>query len=314
MYGYIYKTTNLFNGKIYVGQHRAPEFDYNYYGSGVIICNLINKYGKASFTVECIEECDSEDELNQKEIYWIAKLDATNEDVGYNLMSGGYMCPCVKHSQRTKDKISKKKRGCKPNRIYHTDDATKLKISNTLKEYYRTHESPKRGRPISQEQRIQISNTLKGRPCPEVTRNKLRGRTPWNKGVPMSEDAKQNLRNKLKGKPLSEETKQKLKGRTPWNKGVKMSDETRQKLSDAMKGKPHPYYRPGYVHSEETRKKISEGNKGKHSSAELSEKMRKIMKGKNAGCIWICNGNISKRIMPEELDNYIAQGYHRGRK
>ena len=130
----------------------------------------------------------------------------------------------------------------------------------------------------------------------------------------MSEDAKQNLRNKLKGRPLSEETKQKLKGRTPWNKGLKMSDETRQKLSDAMKGRHHPNYRPGYVHSEETRKKISEGNKGKHSSVELSEKMHKIMKGKYTGCIWVCNGNVSKRIMPEELDNYITQGYHRGRK
>lgn len=314
MYGYIYKTTNLFNGKIYVGQHRADKFDLNYYGSGIIICNLIKKFGKDDFKVECLEECFSEDELNEREIYWIAKLHSTEESIGYNIMLGGYECHLVRHSQKTKDKISKKKRGCKPNRTYVVDDATKLKISNTLKEYYRTHGSPKRGKPISQEQRIQISNTLKGRPCPEVTRNKLRGRTPWNKGVPMSEDAKQNLRNKLKGRPLSEETKQKLKGRTPWNKGLKMSDDTRQKLSDAMKGRHHPNYRPGYVHSEETRKKISEGNKGKHSSVELSEKMRKIMKGKYTGCIWVCNGNVLKRIMPEELDNYINQGYHRGRK
>ena len=33
MYGYIYKTTNLVNGKIYVGQHKG-EFTEDYIGSG----------------------------------------------------------------------------------------------------------------------------------------------------------------------------------------------------------------------------------------------------------------------------------------
>ena len=43
MYGYIYKTTNLVNGKIYIGQHKSNTFDTNYYGSGTILNKAIQK-------------------------------------------------------------------------------------------------------------------------------------------------------------------------------------------------------------------------------------------------------------------------------
>lgn len=45
MYGYVYKPTDLRNNKIYVGQHKSKVFDTNYYGSGIIIKELLNKYG-----------------------------------------------------------------------------------------------------------------------------------------------------------------------------------------------------------------------------------------------------------------------------
>lgn len=46
MYGYIYKTTNLLNGKIYVGQHKAEKFEPDkYLGSGTIFLEALQKYG-----------------------------------------------------------------------------------------------------------------------------------------------------------------------------------------------------------------------------------------------------------------------------
>lgn len=88
MYGYVYKTTNLQNGKIYVGEHRG-DFDPTYYGSGVILWKAINKYGMDSFKVEMLIPCFSLEELNAEESMIIDILDSRNPEVGYNIASGG---------------------------------------------------------------------------------------------------------------------------------------------------------------------------------------------------------------------------------
>lgn len=105
MYGYIYKTTNILNKKLYIGQHRAEKFDTSYFGSGAIICNAIKKYGKSAFVCEIIETCESDDELNDREAYWIAYYNSTNESIGYNIRYGGKQQPCPEYVKR---KISEK--------------------------------------------------------------------------------------------------------------------------------------------------------------------------------------------------------------
>lgn len=89
MYGYIYKTTDLRNNKIYIGQHKSQTFDNNYYGSGVIIKPLVEKYGKDNFSCELIKECFSKEELDNQEIYYIKYFDSRNPDIGYNIATGG---------------------------------------------------------------------------------------------------------------------------------------------------------------------------------------------------------------------------------
>ena len=44
MYGYVYKTTDLRNGEIYVGRHKSDEFDSSYFGSGNIIKRINKKW------------------------------------------------------------------------------------------------------------------------------------------------------------------------------------------------------------------------------------------------------------------------------
>ena len=89
MYGYIYKTTDLETNLIYIGQHKAQEFDNNYFGSGVLITRLLDKYGKNRFKCELLEWCESLDELNSKEIYYINKFNSLDRSIGYNIASGG---------------------------------------------------------------------------------------------------------------------------------------------------------------------------------------------------------------------------------
>ena len=89
MYGYIYITTNLLNGKKYIGQHKASSFDTKYIGSGIYLNRAITKYGKTNFVCEVLESCETQDKLNEREIYWIKKFDAVASENFYNISIGG---------------------------------------------------------------------------------------------------------------------------------------------------------------------------------------------------------------------------------
>lgn len=82
----IYKITNLINNKIYVGKSRINN--ENYYGSGIQIVAAIQKYGRENFFKEILEEC-LEEEVDQREIFWIGELNACDTSVGYNISIGG---------------------------------------------------------------------------------------------------------------------------------------------------------------------------------------------------------------------------------
>ncbi len=164
----IYKTINLINGKIYVGQdtHNDP----NYYGSGKILCYAIKKYGKENFKKEIICECESQEELNEKEIFWITELNAQDKSIGYNIANGGYACggnrKDTKHSEETKRKISKAKTGIPWGK--HSEE-TKRKMSEAAKgrkfseEHKRKLSEARRNRIISKETRKKTSITSKGK-------------------------------------------------------------------------------------------------------------------------------------------------------
>ena len=169
MYGYIYKTTNTKNNKIYIGQHKSTEFDPKYLGSGKMFTQAKNKYGRDAFIVELLEECDSRQQLDEREIYYVALFNSRDTDVGYNLTQGG------------QDRFFT---GCK-----HTDEA-KEKMSNRA--INRPHPPTTRGR-------IQITNGTQNKYIPKEELEKYkeqgwyRGRVydksvPWNKGLTKEDD------------------------------------------------------------------------------------------------------------------------------
>ena len=92
---YIYKITNTQNGKIYVGKTLdsvEKRFKEHCKDSRRQRCekrplyDAMNKYGIESFKVETIEQC-SENIINERETYWIDKLDSFHN--GYNATKGG---------------------------------------------------------------------------------------------------------------------------------------------------------------------------------------------------------------------------------
>lgn len=85
---YVYKTTNLINGKIYIGAHKSKR--KNYLGSGKILKQAIRKYGRDNFTNIIIEHCDSEEIMFEREKYWIKYYESQNPNIGYNIHDGGF--------------------------------------------------------------------------------------------------------------------------------------------------------------------------------------------------------------------------------
>ncbi len=75
---YVGKTTKKLRLRLY--QHRNLNNTY--------IDRSIQKYGWENFSVEILEECETPEQLNEREIFWIKFLD-TKRPNGYNLTDGG---------------------------------------------------------------------------------------------------------------------------------------------------------------------------------------------------------------------------------
>lgn len=132
MYGYIYETINLINNKRYIGQHKSCEFDISYKGSGKLLTEAINKYGKSNFETHIIEECESQEELNDKEIYWINYYQAVENDNFYNLDIGGKGSHEYSTSEETRKKLSDAQKG---KRVINKDGKVIYVNSDELETY-----------------------------------------------------------------------------------------------------------------------------------------------------------------------------------
>jgi group I intron endonuclease len=116
---YIYKTTNIKNGKIYIGQSKkTKEKSTNYMGSGKLLKEAISEFGKDCFIKEIVEDIDNLDHkyIDEREQYWISYYNSTDLTIGYNTTKGGsgWSSFGIKRSEETKRKQSEKRKGKKP--------------------------------------------------------------------------------------------------------------------------------------------------------------------------------------------------------
>lgn len=89
LYGFIYVTTNLVNGKMYVGQRKMSYGWKSYLGSGKSFKKALEKYGRENFERKIIDVAFNINELNYLENVYTRIFNAVDSDEWYNLCHGG---------------------------------------------------------------------------------------------------------------------------------------------------------------------------------------------------------------------------------
>ena len=85
---YVYIIRNLLNSKTYIGKHKVSDKKDTYMGSGSILNQAYQKYGKENFIKHIIDYADSLDEINALEKCYIAMFRAIDM-AEYNILNGG---------------------------------------------------------------------------------------------------------------------------------------------------------------------------------------------------------------------------------
>lgn len=231
-FNFVYITTNIVNGKQYIGDHSTDNIDDGYIGSGKYLHRSIKKYSKENFDIEILEYFKTKQEAFDAQEKYIIEFNTLSPN-GYNISpKGGYGVPGSFLNEETKQKISKT-------------------LKELPQEIKNTRGAARKGKKFSDEsiKKIKLAHE---------------GQIPWNVGIPMSEESKQKISTALskenhpnwnthlspetkvkiseanKGKhhhSHSEETKQKIsKNNARTNLGKKLSQETCDKMSKARTG------------------------------------------------------------------------------
>lgn len=95
--------------------------------------NSWNKYGKENFKFQVLEEC-LEENLNDREDYWVKFYIAKNENTGYNIKEPGGN---GKHSLETKEKMSASRIG----KVLSPETKNKISEANKGKIFSKSHKA-----------------------------------------------------------------------------------------------------------------------------------------------------------------------------
>lgn len=149
----VYQTTNLVNGKIYIGVRTLGHAsDSTYLGSGTALLRAVKKYGRDKFERTTLFEFNTREEAGKKEAELVDSEFCARSDT-YNIRTGG----------GNGFTVTDKSRIIAGNRL----ESKIEKIRETAK--------ARRGVALSTDHKNKISAGLVGRICSESTKRKLSG-------------------------------------------------------------------------------------------------------------------------------------------
>jgi group I intron endonuclease len=287
----VYLLTNLVNGKVYVGQSINIEGrwkdHFHYHRAPKCLQAAIDKYGADNFKKEVLQEC-LRDELDEYEIFYIAKYRSSEKEIGYNRCPGGstnrgfkwdmekYHPPMTgkRHSEETKEKMrrSHKDQSGEKSYWYGKSGPGVTNYGN-----HHTEETKERIR-RSMPDRTGDNNPMRGK-------NAFEGKTPEEMkeiGEKISTRVSEARKKKFQEDP--EFSKRMAEVRAEW-----MSrPEVRKKMSESAKARGNC----GWGKQDKT----GEKNPMYHHvyTKESIEKMKTAAKKRNTGRTWWTDGEVSK--------------------
>lgn len=213
---------NDVNDKVYVGQTWTPlktrwGVDGSGYRNSTHLYNAIKAYGEDAFHYQVLFAVNTQEAANYWEEYFTELYDARNSDVGYNIREAGSN---GRHSQATKDKISKIHKGRVHSEEHNRKKSEALKgrrpsdatiaasiVANTGNTY-------RLGQTVSEETRAKLSEINTGKVMPQETKDKISAANKGQKRTP-------------------EQVAKSAASRT----GLKRTPEQCERISDGLKGK-----------------------------------------------------------------------------
>jgi len=267
---YLYKITNLINGKSYIGQTKNFKkriCQHKTCKSKTAIHLAIIQYGSQNFSYDIIGTYGL-DQIDEIEREFITKFNTIWPN-GYNLTPGGIFFK--NQHEETKRKISIKNKG-KKDPPFTEEHRRKISESQKGKKLSPEHIQMIRersiGRKLSDETKKKISSAHMGKKLSQETIDKMIGR-------PCSPETRAKMSQSQKGRTHSEKTKEKLRkinlGKTP-------SLETRTKISKSLTGRPSP--KKGTKMTDEQKRKLSIAHMGIRQTQQSINKRLETMRKK----------------------------------
>jgi plasmid stability protein len=247
----LYKTTNVCNGKIYVGVHKLSNTSKSkcYIGSGDALQLAVKKYGKDKFIRTTLAEFSCATDAYLAEAEMVTQEFVKREDT-YNISLGGRGGVNLTEEMKAKMRASKKGQQTRLGKKHTEETKSKLRAASTgriVSEETREKISlAGKGRKHTEETKAKMSEIAKDRPFTDEMKERIVYLASINKGRVHTTESRAKMSAFQKGKVTSEETKAKISAATM---GRDVTMEARAKISAKLTGAGTPSSIPVLVNN-----------------------------------------------------------------
>lgn len=212
---YLYRITNQFNGKVYIGQSNKETErwrQHKYYARQdeplQYIHRAMAKYGVENFIYEVIATCQTQNDADELETQLIVQYDSRDKNNGYNVAPGGDHPWNAGLPSELQPMFGKQQSDYQKQKMSETH--TGMKLPPHTDEWKQRQKKWMTGRPASKETREKIAEANRNKVVSNETRDKM---SSSHLGSSLSEKHRKNISKSLFGikrGPFSTEHKRNL--------------------------------------------------------------------------------------------------------